>query len=103
MSNKQFDMTAFIYDKRGRIISIGKNSYVKTHPMQAEHAAKVGEPYKIFMHAEIRAITRCKNLDKAHSIRIMRYREDGTPGSAKPCKICMSAIKQAGIKHIEYT
>lgn len=96
-------MTAIIYDKRGRVLSIGKNSYVKTHPMQARLAAKHGEPHKVFMHAEISAITRCSDLSKAHSIRVIRYRDDGTPGSAKPCQICVSAIEAAGIEVVEHT
>ena len=43
MASKQ-DMTAIIYDRRGRVLSVGKNSYFKTHTLQAKHAAKVGTP-----------------------------------------------------------
>ena len=72
MSVKQF-ITAFIYDKRGRVISVGQNSYVKTHTLQALHAQKVGEPHKIFMHAEIAAIARCKDLTRAHRMFVTRF------------------------------
>lgn len=96
-------LTAIITDKKGRVLSIGKNSYVKTHPLQAQHANKVGLPEKPFMHAEIHAITRLKNLSKAHKISIFRYNKHGQPVNAAPCPICLSALKQANIKVIEHT
>lgn len=101
---KRHDVTAIIYDKRGRILSIGKNSYVKTHTLQAKYAKKAGEDHKIFMHAEIHAISRCRSLKDAHRISVMRFDAFGNPRLAKPCKICEAAIKeQTGIKVIEHT
>ena len=50
-AKKQQDVTAIIYDKRGRILSIGKNSYVKTHPLQARYATEVGLCEQVFLHA----------------------------------------------------
>lgn len=103
MSKARFDITAIIYDKRGRVLSIGKNSYIKTHPLQHLHSHKVGLPHKQFLHAEIHAIAKCRNLDKAHRIVVMRYGKDGTPQNAKPCLVCQSAITEAGIPNIEHT
>lgn len=103
MSDTKQNLTAVIYDKRGRVLSIGKNSYIKTHPVQARHAQKVGQPYKQVLHAEVAAIVKCKNLAKAYRISVFRYLRDGTFGTAKPCPICMSAIKASGIKVIEHT
>lgn len=103
MSKQRFDMTAIIYDKRGRILSVGKNSYVKTHPLQNHYACKVGLPDKQFLHAEIHAIALCKNLKKAHRIVVMRFDKNGEPKNAKPCPICESAIRAVGIKHVEHT
>jgi len=104
MSKKKFEITAFIYDKRGNILSIGKNSYVKTHPLQAMFAKKVGEEHKVFLHAEIHAIIRCANLDRAHRIAVFRYNEAGGAVLAKPCKICLAAIRNhTNIKIIEHT
>lgn len=101
--SKKFSVTAIIYDKRGRVLSVGSNSYVKTHPLQADHARRAGEPSKIYLHSEVHAITKCKNLSKAHRIAIFRYLEDGSPANAKPCCICQSAIAATGIKIIEHT
>lgn len=96
-------ITAIIRDRRGRILSIGQNSYVKTHPLQAEHARKAGQPLRQFLHAEIHAIVRCRDLTRAHSIFVSRWDAKGEPVLAKPCAICQSAIEAAGIKFVEYT
>ena len=97
------NITAIIYDKRGRVLSIGKNSYIKTHPLQAKYAHKVGLPEKKFLHAEIAAIVRCRDIDRAHRIEVLRIGRDGSLLLAKPCPVCQSAITAAGIKHIEHT
>lgn len=103
MTEARFDMTAIIYDKRGRVLSIGKNSYIKTHPYQAECAKKVGLPVKQFLHAEIHAIIRCKDLTRARKIVVSRFGARGEPKNAKPCPVCISAIRAAGIKYVEHT
>lgn len=100
---KKFDITAIIYDKRGSVLSIGKNSYVKTHTLQAKYANQVGEPHKVFLHAEIHAIVKCFNLDKAHKISIFRYSDAGQAVLAKPCKICLAAISKTNIRVIQHT
>ena len=103
MSKARFDMTAIIYDKRGRVLSVGKNSYVKTHPLQTHYACKVGLPDKQFLHAEIHAIARCRQLERAYRIVVTRFGAHGEPKNAKPCPVCQSAIEAAGIKYIEHT
>jgi tRNA(Arg) A34 adenosine deaminase TadA len=103
MTKARFDITAIIYDKRGKVLSIGKNSYVKTHPYQARCAEKVGLPDKQFLHAEIHAILRCRRLDKAHKIVVTRFGKDGEEKVAKPCPICRGAIEASGIKIVEHT
>ncbi len=102
-SCKHHNITAIIYDKRGRVLSIGKNSYIKTHPYQKELACKCGFPDRIFIHAEIQAILKCKNLENAHTIFVSRYSANGKPLNAKPCPICTEAIRLANIKIVKYT
>lgn len=102
MNNRQ-QITAIVYDKRGKVLSVGQNSYIKSHPYQAELAERVGEPHKIWLHAEVHAITRCRDLKRAHTIRIFRYNKAGKPVLARPCAICAEAIKAAGIRNIEHT
>jgi deoxycytidylate deaminase len=101
MSQQQ--VTAIIYDRRGRVLSIGQNSYVKTHPLQFRHALKTGNPEKKYLHAEISAIVKCKNLDRAHRMWVGRVNKNGQYGLAKPCPVCASAIAATGIKYVEHT
>lgn len=96
-------VTALIYDRKGRVLSVGQNSYLKTHPLQARHAKVTGHPEKQYLHAEVHAITRCRDLRRAHSIFIARYNKKGEPVLAKPCPVCMSAIRESGIRHIRHT
>lgn len=103
MSTKH-NITAIIYDKRGRPLSVGYNSYEKTHPLQAKAATMVGEPYKVYLHAEIAAIVRLPYhaRDKAHTMRVFRYNKHGKPMNAKPCSICQSILSQMNLK-VEHT
>ena len=104
MSRRQTQhITAVVYDKKGRVLSVGKNSYVKTHPRQARHAHKVGLPEKIFLHAEMDAIIRCRDLGSAYKILVTRITRDGKYGNAKPCPVCQSAIEEASIKEVEWS
>ena len=103
MAQKRFNITAIAYDKRGRVLAIGKNSYIKTHPLQARHAEAVGEPHKIFLHAEIAALVAVKDHSKIDKLVVMRYTEAGYPVNAKPCKVCQRALRLAGVTNIEHT
>lgn len=95
-------LTATVYDKKGRVLSIGHNSYTKTHPRQAKLAGMVGQSGRNFMHAEIAALVRVKH-GVPYKIKITRFNNAGESKLAKPCEICALAIKLAGIKFIEYS
>src|SRR5574343_82654 len=103
MCKQKQNITAIIYDRKGHVLSIGKNSYIKTHPLQAMYANRVGLVHKHFLHAEIHAIVRCKDLSKAYKIVVTRVNKDGSFGLAKPCAICSAAIIASGIKVVEHT
>jgi deoxycytidylate deaminase len=101
---KDFNITAIIYDKRGRVLSIGKNSYIKTHPLQNKYCKEAKLDYhKVFLHAEVAAIVRCRHIEKAYKIVITRFNKKGVPVNCKPCAACQLAIAYAGIKVIEHT
>ena len=97
------NVTSFVYDKKGCLLSVGRNSYVKTHPVQAQAAMAVGQPQRIFLHSEIHALVQIEDWSKAHRIEVVRYGADLKPLLAKPCPICMHVIKQTGIKEIVHT
>lgn len=103
MTKKRFSIKATVYDKRGRVLTIGENSYEKSHPLQAKFAVKVGLDDKIYLHSEVAAVSKLKKHHKPYKIVVERYKEDGTQAMAKPCPICMEAIKAHGIKVIEWT
>lgn len=103
MSKRHQQITAVIYDKKGRVLSVGQNSYLKTHPLQKKYAKKCGLDEKEFLHAEVHAIVRCPDLRNAHRIFVSRWNSKGEPLLAKPCPICQSAIQAAGIRIVEHT
>lgn len=104
MPSKKYDITAIIKDKHGHIISRANNSYVKTHPVQAKLAEKVGIEKKIYLHAEVLAVLRAGcHIDKAYSIEIYRFDAEGRTKLAKPCPICTELIRTTPIKKIIYT
>ena len=92
---------ATVYDRNNNVISIGFNSYSKTHPLQYHYAAKAKQPEKIYLHAEIAALIKAKK--KGYRITIERYNKQGKPMLAAPCPICLLAIKEAGIEIVQHT
>ena len=105
MSSKAQNIVAFIYDKRGKLLSMGRNSYVKSHPMQASIAKSVGLEHKIYLHAEMDAIIKLRENDRkrAHKIIVLRTNNNGDYLNAKPCVICQKALELAGIEIIEHS
>lgn len=97
----QHKVTATVYDKRGRILSTATNSYKKTHPWQAELADRAGHPEKKYLHAEVLALLRCKG--DPYKIKVERVNRRGQLRLAKPCPICELAIKEAGVRFVEYS
>jgi tRNA(Arg) A34 adenosine deaminase TadA len=94
---------AAIFNKKGRELAIAENNYIKSHPLQAKFAIKVGQPDRIYLHAELACLTKLKRKDKPYRILVERFKKDGSPGLAKPCAICDAALKAYGIKRVEYT
>ena len=96
-------VTAIVYNKKGQVLSIARNSYVKTHPLQAKLACEVGEPSKIYLHAEVASLIKVRDWNDAYRIAVFRYGADGSPRNAKPCRVCQRIIQQAGIAIVEHT
>lgn len=103
----QQKLVAFALDSKGRIISIGQNSYHKSHTRQAFLAKIAGSSDKQYLHAEIHAILK-SNLRSGRSrpidkLFVFRFLKDGNFGLASPCEVCRLAIKEAGIREIGYS
>lgn len=98
----QYNIIATVLDKKGNVLARATNSYQKTHPYQAMLAKRSGNPEKVFLHAEIAALVKCRS-GIPYKIKIERYNKHNEPLLAKPCPICEAAIKEAGIHLVEYT
>ena len=101
MKARQF-IQARCYNKRGQLLSVGFNSYTKTHPLQKWFASLASMDDKQYLHAEIDAILRARSA-RIHRIVVERYGKDGHPRLAAPCPICQLAIAAFGIKIVEHT
>lgn len=99
--SKRQNITAFAYDKKGNLLSVGRNSYTKTHPLQAKYGRLSGRPNAIYLHAELSALVRARG--EVHKLVVVRYGANGRPLLAKPCKACQLAIKDWEVKHVEHT
>ena len=101
IQHDKYRMACVVTNKRDRVISVGINSYTKSHPKQLFYAHKSGNNDKIYLHAEISALIRCR--EKPWAIYIARVNRSGKPKLAKPCRGCEIAIRDANIKRIMYT
>ncbi len=85
---------AVITDK-DQIQSVGFNK-LKTSPA-SKHRWN-------FLHAELSALFRAKFKDlKGCDIYVYRENMNGKVGMARPCSVCMAALKEAGIRKVYYT
>lgn len=100
-SNSPYYLICATLDKRGNIISIGTNSYIKTHSLQAKYAKKLNFRHKIFLHAEISALVKARS--QVHSVMVLRVTKAGKIGNAEPCPICRMALKEAGVINMIYS
>ena len=103
VTKKRFNIVATVYDKRGRKLTEGTNSYTKTHTLQAKFAVQVGLDDKIYLHAEISALSKLRKGQKPYRIVVERYKENGDQALAKPCPVCQAAIESHGITLVEWT
>lgn len=96
-------LAAMVVDHRGKPVAFGVNSYHKTHPFQAKLASFVA-PQKIYLHAEIHAIIQAlRRNTNLGGIMVIRIDRRGQLKKAKPCDICMVAIRLSGIPTLIYS
>lgn len=94
-----------------RIVSSGYNT-CKSDPLQKElNAVRFTDDETSCCnhssHAEVMCIkpliqSKCESLSKV-SLYVSRVRKDGSTALARPCKSCMKAIKDSGIRWVYYT
>jgi tRNA(Arg) A34 adenosine deaminase TadA len=86
---------------RSKVIITATNLEDKSHPIQARFAERVGLHEKIYLHAEIAALIKCK--EDVDTIVVARVNNQDKLRMAKPCPICALALKEAGITNIHYS
>lgn len=99
---KKHNVTAIAYDKRNKVLSVGSNSYVKTHPLMFKFGKKVGKPKKIYLHAELDALLKARP-HQVYKLVVLRVGKSGKYLNAKPCKICQEIIKLFNVQKIEHS
>jgi deoxycytidylate deaminase len=93
---------------KNKVISVGWNTN-KEHPLQKKYNKERGfntDSCKNSLHAEMYALVKTDGLDIDWSkATIFVYRElaNGRCAMARPCKACMKAILDRGIKNVYYT
>lgn len=96
---------------KNKVISVGHNTY-KTHPVQKKFQDDVdfdrngNVSHLHAKHAEIDCLVSVKREDIDWSkveVYIYRARKIKPYGMARPCKACMKALQNKGIRHIYYT
>jgi deoxycytidylate deaminase len=97
----KFYVAAATLDKRGRVIAIGENSSIKTHPLMQYYSCLVKDKHKIYLHAEISALV--KSQREVETLVVVRVNKHGKMALAKPCSVCQLAIKDARVKKIFYS
>lgn len=98
---KRYVVIARAYNAKGKILAVARNSYTKTHTLQAHYAKKVGRESAIFLHAEIAALLKAR--EPVSKMEILRMTVDGKPALAKPCDACSLALQEFGVKEIIHT
>ena len=86
---------------KNKVIVTATNLEKKSHPIQAKFAKKVGLGPKIYLHAEIAALVKCK--EECDTIVVARVNSQNKLRNSKPCPICSLALKESGVSKIYYT
>lgn len=95
-SDHRVKVGAVIAKKKPIVACSNKNI---THPLYADPSKGKSSS----LHAEIRCIIHSKCNLVGGEIYVYRETKDGNYALAKPCKVCLQALKEAGIRKIFYT
>ena len=102
-SSKSKKRVGAVLLNKNKPITQGVNQDTKSHPLQARLAEMVGLREKIYLHAEISALIKCKSDVDTIVVARLGGHSGNELRNARPCPICSLALKEAGIQHIYYT
>ncbi|MFZ9354406.1 MAG: cytidine deaminase [Candidatus Nanopelagicales bacterium] len=101
MSSPSKKKVGAILLNKNKVVMTATNLETKSHPLQASFAFRAGLPEKIYLHAEISALVKCK--EECDTIVVARVNNQGKLRIGRPCPICALALKEAGVHNIHYT
>lgn len=78
--------------RRNRVVSVGINSYTKTHPTQSLFSKLAGQPKREYLHAEIAALLKAPR--DSDTLVVIRTDRLGNFACAKPCPVCSLALTE---------
>jgi len=87
---------------QNRIAVRSTNVWGKTHPVQSRLAEQVGQPYRVSLHAELRALLK-PDAALCDTLVIGRVNRRGELCMARPCPVCQLAIAESGIERVYYS
>ena len=99
--SRRYFVIAAALDHHNNIVSIGQNSYQKTHPMQSRLALKTGRADREYLHAEIASLV--KSRRDVETVMVVRMTPTGLIRMARPCNICTLALREAKVRFVIYT
>ena len=88
---------------KSKIVEQAVNLDTKSHPKQANYAKRVGRKEKIYLHAEIAALVKCRVECDTIVVARLGGHDHNQLRNAKPCPICQLALEEAGIKNVIYS
>lgn len=84
-----------------RLVSVGFNIYYKSHPEHLIHGRN--EKYFENIHAEQAALIKRKHYEDTNlTMYVWRELSSGEAASSKPCEMCQSLMRGAGVKKVRY-
>ena len=98
INNGRVYHVAAILRRKGDVIKIGENTD-KTHPRFKRQYSD--GTWGSHMHAEMNVLRFARPGDEIEVMRFSKCSHELT--MAKPCELCMQAMKDAGIKRVKYT
>jgi len=97
-SNGRTYHLAAILRRNGRVVKVGENTS-KTHPRFKRQYADGS--WASHMHAEMNVLRFAEEGDEIEVMRWSKCQKHST--MARPCSLCMSHMKKAGIRKVRYT
>ena len=92
-----------ISTKKGKVISEGRNSYYKTHPLTAKASKRAGKPEKQCICAEVAALLKDR-YRKGYRLTVVRLDSKDNPCLSQPCVTCIEVLKSfENIKVVEFS